>query len=145
TVERFRDLGTLFRLGFASYLVEAICDIALALLFFMLLRPVRRDLALLAAFFGLVGTAIYAVGEVFFFAVLSLVGGADSQKAFSAGQLEGLALLWLKVFGIAGVLSLLLYGIATMLRGYLIVRSGFLPAWLGALLMIGGLAFAVRT
>ena len=43
---------SLFRLGFASYLVEAMCDIALALIFYVLLKPVRRDLALLAAFLG---------------------------------------------------------------------------------------------
>ncbi len=145
TLGRFRSLDTLLRVGFASYLVEAICDVALALIFYMLLRPVRRDLALLAAFFGLVGTAIYALGELFFFGVSSLVGGAAFMKAFPAGQVEGLAMLWLKIFGLGGVLSILFYGIATILRGYLIFRSGFLPAWLGALLMFGGLAFAVRT
>ena len=44
---------SLFRIGFASYLVEAICDVAPSLLFFVLLRPVQKDIALLAAFFGL--------------------------------------------------------------------------------------------
>jgi hypothetical protein len=57
---------SLFRLGFASYLVEAICDIALALILYVLLRPVRRDLALLAAFFGLVSTATFALAELFY-------------------------------------------------------------------------------
>ena len=46
---------SLFRMSFAGYLVEAVCDIALAWILYVLLRPVRRDLALLAAFFGLVG------------------------------------------------------------------------------------------
>jgi hypothetical protein len=36
----------LFRLGFASYLVEAVCDVALALMLYVLLRPVREDIAL---------------------------------------------------------------------------------------------------
>jgi len=145
TVQRFRELDGLMRVGFAAYLVEAICDVTLALVFYMLLRPVRKDLALLAAFFGLVGTGIYAIGELFFFGASSMVQGADFLKAFSTGQLEGQTMLWLKVFGLCGVASILFYGIATMLRGYLIIRSGFLPQWLGALLMFGGLAFAVRT
>src|SRR4051794_21312240 len=38
---------TLFRLGFATYFVEGICDITLCLLFYVLLRPVNRNLALL--------------------------------------------------------------------------------------------------
>src|SRR3954470_22292347 len=57
----------LFRLGFASYLVEAACDVTLALIFYVLLRPVQKNLALLAAFFGLISTALYAVAELFYF------------------------------------------------------------------------------
>src|SRR5713226_7894242 len=42
--------NSLFRIGFAIYLVEAVCDIALSLFLYILLRPIRNDLALLAAF-----------------------------------------------------------------------------------------------
>src|SRR6266571_6166332 len=44
TAKNIHDSGWLFRLGFASYLVEAVCDIALALILYVLLRPVRKDL-----------------------------------------------------------------------------------------------------
>lgn len=44
--------ASMFRMGFAGYLVEAMCDIALTLILYVLLRPVHEDLALLAAFFG---------------------------------------------------------------------------------------------
>ena len=40
----------LFRLSFAAYLVEGICDLALCVFFYIMLRPVSRDLALLSAF-----------------------------------------------------------------------------------------------
>src|SRR4051794_3355843 len=33
----------LFRMGFATYLVEGICDIALSVIFYILLRPVNRN------------------------------------------------------------------------------------------------------
>ena len=145
TAHLIRAHGAMFRLGFAAYLVEAVCDIALALVFYVLLRPVRRNLALLAAFFGLVGTAVYAVAEVFYFGVSSIVVGADWSKAFPPSQLDTLALLWLKLFGYGGVVSVLFYGVATTIRGYLIFRSGFLPAWLGLLMVVGGVAFVART
>lgn len=32
----------LFRMGFASYLVETLCDVSLTLILYVLLRPVRR-------------------------------------------------------------------------------------------------------
>src|SRR5437763_14467060 len=68
TAKNIHAFDSLFRLGFAVYLVEAVCDIALALVLYVLLRPVRKELALLAAFFGLVSTALFAVAELFYFA-----------------------------------------------------------------------------
>src|SRR5690242_11029769 len=55
----------MFRLGFAGYLVEACCDVALTALLYLLLRPVRRDVALAAAFFRLMGTATFASPSCF--------------------------------------------------------------------------------
>ncbi len=36
------------------------------------------------------------------------------------------------------------YGIASVLRGYLIFRSGYLPKFLGVLLALAGLGFILR-
>ncbi len=134
----------LFRLSFVGYLVEAMCDIALALIFYVLLRPVHKDLALLAAFFGLVGTAIFGVAELFYFAAPHILGGAEYLNTFSPAQLNTLALLSLKLFGYGGGIFLVFYGMAWVLRGYLIFRSGYLPKFLGVLLTLGGLAFVAR-
>ena len=133
--------NTLFRLGFATYLVEAVCDIALAWILYVLLRPVRRDLALLAAFFGLVSTAVFAGAELFYFAPTFILGGADYLKTFSSAQLETLALLSLKFYTYGAGIFMALYGIATALRGYLIYRSDYLPKALGVVVMIAGLCF----
>ena len=133
-----------FRLGFAAYLIEAICDITVSLVFYVLLRPVNRSLALLAAFFGLVSTAVFAGGELFFFAATFILGGADYLKTFTPDQVNSLAYLSLKLFGYAGGIFLAFYGIATMLRGYLIFRSGYLPRVLGILFMLGGLGFVLK-
>ncbi len=74
----------LFRLGFAAYLVEALCDVTLAWLFYILLRPVHKDLALLAAFFGLVSTAIFGVGELFYFSSSLVLRVSEYLKSFLA-------------------------------------------------------------
>jgi Domain of unknown function (DUF4386) len=144
TAQNLRALDSLFRMGFASYLVEAVCDVALSLIFYVLLRPVRKDLALLAAFFGLVGTAVFGVAELALFTASHLVGGADYLKTFTPEQLDTLALLSLKLFGYGGGLFLVFSGVAWTLRGYLIFRSGYLPRILGVLLALGGLAFVAR-
>jgi Domain of unknown function (DUF4386) len=135
----------LFRMSFAAYLVEAVCDISLTLILYVLLRPVNRDLALLAVFFRLVGTAVFAVTELFYFAPLFILGGADYLKTFSPDQLNTLALLSLRMSVYGGGLFFVIGGVAYMIQGYLIVRSGFLPKVLGVLLALGGLGFVIRS
>jgi hypothetical protein len=143
TAKNIVAANSLFRAGFAAYLVEAVCDISLSLVMYELLRPVRKDLALLAAFFGLVSTAVFAVAEFFYFGSSLLVRGAGYLKSFSPDQLNSLGLLSLKMYGLGGGIFMVFYGIATFLRGYLIYRSGFLPRALGALLALAGAGFIV--
>lgn len=144
TAKNIIAFDSLFRAGFAVYLVEAVCDIALALILYVLLRPVRKDLALLAAFFGLVSTALFGVAELFYFAASLVLGGADYLKTFSPDQLNTLALLSLKLYGFCGGIFMVFYGIASVLRGYLIFRSGYLPKVLGVLLSLAGVGFITR-
>ena len=144
TARNVHTFDSLFRWGFAAYLVEAVCDIALALVFYALLRPVQKSLALLSAFFGLVSTAVFAGAELFYFSTSLVLGGSDSLKTFSPAQLQTLALLFLKLYGLGGGIFLAFYGIASGLRGYLIFRSGYLPRWLGVLLMLAGLGFVAK-
>ena len=60
TVLNIKSFDFTYRLGFAAFLIESFADITLALLFYALLKPVSRELSLLAAFFGLMGTALFA-------------------------------------------------------------------------------------
>jgi hypothetical protein len=144
TAQNIKALDSLFRMGFAAYLVEAVCDIALTLILYVLLRPVRKPIALLAAFFGLVGTAVFAAAELFYLAPSLILGGAGYLKTFSPDQLNALALLSLKLFATGGAMFTVFYGLAWVLRGYLIFRSGYLPRFLGVLMTLGGLAFITR-
>jgi len=141
TVGNITSSPMLFRLGFATYLVEAVCDVALALLFYVLLRPAGQHLALFTAFLGLISTTLYAVAEACYFAPSVLLSGADYLKTFSPDQLNSLSLLSLKLFGTIAGLFLCFYGLATVVRGYLMYRSGYLPRTIGVLFVIGGAAF----
>jgi hypothetical protein len=145
TANNIHAFGSLFRWGFAIYLIEALCDIGLALIFYALLRPVQKDLSLLAAFFGILSTALFAVAELFYFAPSLILGGANYLKSFSPDQLNTLALLSLKLYGLGGGIFMVFYGIAWVIRGYLIFRSGYFPKVLGVLLIIAGLGFMAKT
>jgi len=136
---------TFFRLTFAAYLVEGICDVILCVFFYVLLRPVNRNLALLSAFFGIASMVIYAVSEASFFAASIVLGDSSGMGTFTADQRNALAYLAIRLSGTIGWLFLCLYGIASMLRGYLIARSTYLPKFIGVLLMIGGVGFFLRS
>jgi hypothetical protein len=144
TAQNIKAFDSLFRMGFAAYLIEAVCDIALSLILYVLLRPVRRDIALLAAFFGLVGTAVFATSELFYVAPSLLLGGAGYLNTFTPDQLNTLALLSLRLFAYGGAMFTVFYGVAWVLRGYLIFRSGYFPKFLGVLMTLGGLGFIAR-
>jgi len=143
TANNIKGSAFLFRLGFASYLVEAVCDVSLALILYQLLKPVRNDISLLAAFFGLMATATFAFAEIFYFMALPLLTGSY-EGAFSADQINSLVLISLKVYAYGGGIFMVFYGIAAMLRGYLIFRSGYLPRFLGLLIIVGGACFVLR-
>jgi hypothetical protein len=145
TASNIRASDLLFRLGFAAYLVEGICDVAVALVFYVLLRPVRKELALLSAFFGLVSTATFAVCELFYLAVPLVLKDAAYMQSFSPDQRNTLAILLLKAYSLGGGAFLAFYGSASLIRGYLIFRSGYLPRFLGILLALAGACFVVKT
>jgi Domain of unknown function (DUF4386) len=140
TAKNIIESDSLFRLGFASYLVEAICDITLSLTLYILLRPVRNDLALLAAFFGLVSTTLFGVAEMFYFGALVIVRSAG----FSPDGRNALAQLSLNAYGYGAGIFMALYGVAALIRGYLIYRSRYLPRFLGVLLMLAGAGFVAK-
>lgn len=139
----------LFQLGFTVYLIEMACQVAMTALFYVLLRPVSRSVSLLSAFWGLTGAVIKTFARVFYIAPLfvlsstasSVVGGAPVLSGFNTQQLQALALLLLKVNDAGAAVALAFFGFATVLKGWLVFRSTFLPRWLGVLSMVSGLGW----
>jgi hypothetical protein len=128
----------LFQLGFAVYLIEMACQIAITALFYDLLKPAGRSVSLVAAFLGLAGCVIKTVSRLFYITPLFVLGGAHYLSVFSAEQLQALALLFLKVNEHGAGIALVFFGFYALLTGYLILRSTFLPRALGVLSVLGG-------
>jgi hypothetical protein len=143
TAAKLRLHDDLFRLGFAMYLIEAFSDLVLAWLFYVLLRPVHRDLALLSAFFGLVSMSLFAVMKMFYFSAPLLLT-SRYLTAFSPEQIDALAGAFLSLYGGLNGLFMLFYGTGWIIRGYLTFRSGYLPRFLGALMAVAGLGFFAK-
>lgn len=135
----------LFRLGFSGELLHLACDVAIAVILYGLLRPVDRNIALLAALMRLACDLILAVTSLTHFAVLHLLGGADYLQVFQPRQLHSLALLAMRLHGDGYAISLEFFGFACLALGYLIFRSGYLPKAIGVLLAVAGACYLVNS
>jgi hypothetical protein len=134
-----------WRVSVAGELTAQVCAVALALVFYVLLRPVSRNLALLALFFNLVSIAIEVANSLNLFAALFLLGSAEYLKAFDSSQLHALSYLSLKAQGYGFGISLVFFGCECLVLGYLIFRSGYLPKILGVLMQIAGVCYLINS
>jgi hypothetical protein len=132
---------TVFQLAFASSLIGIVCYVGVTALLYGLLRPVSRNLSLLAAFFSLVGCALWAVGMIFQLAALAVLGGGGSPSAFTVGQIQTLALTLLQLNSQAFYIGIVFFGCYCLLIGYLVFRSTFLPRLVGMLMALTGVGY----
>jgi Domain of unknown function (DUF4386) len=136
---------SLWRFHIAAELFLLICAVDLLLIFLVLLRPVSRDLALLAVFFNLVAICIEAATTMYLLEALFPLGNAAYLKAFVPEQLYALASLSLKSHGHGFGLSLIFFGCFCLIIGYLIFRSGYLPRTIGVLMQIAGVCYLTNS
>lgn len=128
---------SLYGLGFTFYMVELTAQIAQTVLMFHLLKPVNRRVATVALAFGLVGCTIKMMSRVFYLAPLFILN-QSGLGALTADQLSAASLILLVVNDHGAGVALGFFGFQTVLEGWLILRSTFLPRWLGALTIVAG-------
>jgi hypothetical protein len=131
----------LYRLAFAIYLIEMACQIAMTVLLYDLLKPVSKTGSALAAAFGLVGCTIKTLARLFFFAPVLVLGGAHYLSVFDPKQLESLAFFSLRLNYTVETIAMVFFGLNTLVTGYLVLRSTFLPRALGVVSLVGGLGW----
>ena len=132
---------SLWRFHIAAELFLLICAVTLLMILFVLLRPVSRELTLLALFFNLVSIGLEAATAMYLVVALFPLGTAEYLKAFSPEQLYAMANLSLKSHGYGFGVSLLFFGCFCVVIGRVIFRSGFLPKTIGVLMQIAGLCY----
>jgi hypothetical protein len=132
-----------FRLGLVVALTTGLLFLMVAWGLYVLLRRVDRNLALLFLLLNAVGVAIQGASMLSLVSALLQGDAASHMQAYSAAQLEGLAYLSINVYKAGWVTAQLFFGTWLFPLGYLVYKSGYLPRFLGVLLVLDGIAVLV--
>lgn len=131
----------LWRLSVAGNFLVVLCAVPLLWIEYLLLRPISRQLVLLAVLFNGVSLAVEAISKLFLLAVMPTLASADYLKAFDPHQLQILANLALSSHDIAFNIALIFFGFTCVVNGYLIFKSRYLPRFVGILMQIAGVSY----
>ena len=145
TAANLKSSESLWRFGIAIELIMVIITICLALIMYVLTKPVSKNIALLAAFFNLIALAVQAAYSLKLIEALFPLGGAEYLKAFTPEQLYAITNMAIKSHGQGFGICLLLFGPFFFLTGYLIMKSGYFPKAVGILYLIPGLSYIVSS
>lgn len=145
TAANILESEQLFRNAFAGEILLLCCDVALALIFYVMLKPIDANLALLTAFFRLVMAAVSGVNALNHYEALILLSGADYLAAFSDAQLHAMALFSFAKHSKGYDIALVFFGFYCLILGYLIFRSGYLPRLIGGLLIVASFGYLANS
>ncbi|HEX9330576.1 MAG TPA: DUF4386 domain-containing protein [Anaerolineales bacterium] len=145
TVKNIIVNKTLFTSAIYGYLITFICDLVVAWAFYVLLKPVNKNLSLITAWFRWVYTGIALVALLNLVTVLRLLNTSDTLTGFQPDQLHAQVMLSLSAFRTQWHFGMLFFGIHLVLLGYLVFRSKYIPGILGVLLIIAGLGYLLTT
>jgi hypothetical protein len=135
----------LFRLGIASNLLVFALDVVLITALYVVLERVNRTLAMLAAFWGLIETAVLVVTTLNDFEVLRLLSGAEYLRVFEPARLQALARLSIGGHGAGYGVGLVFAGLRSTLFCYLWFKSDLIPKPLAAWGVFSSLLLAACT
>ena len=130
TSERLVELEQLYRLGILADAIMLVCYVVVTALLYRLFKPIGPSVSVLAALFSVIGIAILATSMTI---LLIPITDGRASLAFDALRLHGAA------YNLTG----LFFGPYCALIGWLVLRSRWLPAWTGWLMILAGAAFSL--
>lgn len=135
TAEHLRDYEWLLRASSVIDLVSAVLFLVSAWALYVLLKSVDKNIALLFLLLNAAGVAVQCCSLLYTFTPMLTAGSQDLQVAFSPTQLSALNLLSLNLHKSGFNFAQIFFGSWLFPLGLLVYRSGFLPKWLGVLLI----------
>ncbi len=128
---------SLYRLGIVSGLACYTFFLFLPMVLYKLLKPVNDSYAKLMVILAILSVPIYFINVQNEFTILSLVSSSNHLKGFTSEQIKSMVILYLDQYENGMRIVHIFSGLWLFPFGYLVFKSGFLPKFLGILLMLG--------
>lgn len=143
TVNNIMTSEWLFRTGILSFIIMVIFDVIVAWALYVLLKPINKNLSLLAAWLRLVNSTIFGIALFNLFSVLQIINSNLYTEAFGKIQLHSQVMLFINAFDNTWLIALIFFGLHLLILGYLIFKSEYIPKILGILLIVASFGYLI--
>jgi hypothetical protein len=133
----------LVRLGVVADLLDATFFVLVALVLYILLKPVHKSMARAMLVFVMLAAGITCLGAVFEFEGLRVATGAVNLAALGAGGSSAVVLLLVDIQHYGLLTAQIFFGLWLAPLGYLAYRSGWFPKVLGVVLIAAAASYIV--
>ena len=137
TAHRITDSELLYRIGLSSGLVASLCIVFLAMGLYVAIKPLGKNLALLALVFRLLEAAFVGGQAILGFVVLKLYISADSLNVFDGKQLSMFVTLHSTTDWVVFNSFAIFFGVGSSLFFYLFFQSTYIPRVLAGWGLLG--------
>ncbi len=145
TAERVRSSEGLLRMAIAGEVFTAILFIFVVLALYRLFKSVSETHARAMVTLYLVSVPISLLNVLNEIAALVLARGGGFLSVSDQRQLDALAYLFMHLHGQGVVVAAIFWGLWLFPFGMLAIRSRFIPAVLGVLLMVAGVGYVANS
>lgn len=146
TASNIRDSETLLRLGMAVELFSSTVVIFAMLAFYRLFKRVSQKHAMAMMILMLISVPISYLNVLNDLAALTLARGpAFLSAVFDKAQLDALVLFFLRLHNQGIILAQIFWGLWLFPFGIAVIRSGFIPRFVGIATMIAGSGYVINS
>ncbi|HWR71557.1 MAG TPA: DUF4386 domain-containing protein [Nitrospirota bacterium] len=117
----------LFRIGILNELIISALAVVFGLTLYIILRSVKKDIALLALFFKLTEAILLAVVALGHFIALLILDERASLTVFGPEQIQALAGSFINLYFYTGAVGLVFHGLNSTVFLYLFFKSKYVP------------------
>ena len=143
TITNIKDSNGLFGVGIVLLLLNAILDIIAGWGLYILLKRVNKNVSLLSVWLRIVYSGILIIALANFVNVIGIVNDSAYSGLLETNQLHFNVNLLINSFNNIWTLGYVVFGLHLVTLGYVIIKSGYLPKYLGILIIIAGAGYII--